>query len=506
MRRPLALAFALGFLATPAFAQPQPRADEMTPMQRAQACRQTTTNEVDRNACMQRALQGWSPGSQVTPPPATSTLSIPVQRERLDNGLRVVLSPDHSVATVAIAIYYDVGSRVEERGRSGFAHLFEHLMFEGTEALPKGEFDRLLSLRGADSNATTSEDRTNYFEMLPASSLELGLWLEADRMRALAVTAEAFENQRVTVTEERRQSYENRPYMQSFLRRDELFYQGYFPYEHSTIGDMRDLEMPGVAPAEQLRRVREFHARYYAPDNAVLSIAGDFDPAEALAMVRRHFGSIATRRGEAWTDPGYTPPTTEVTATITDPHAEAPGFHVAWHIPPRRTPDHYPLELLGLILGGGESSRAYRTLVRDRELLAEIEVDTEDRRGPDLFAVWAICSEGHQPAEARRALDAIVADVVAHGVTARELQKAKNNLRARFVFGLQRPLDRAEYLGMTELYDGDASLVNSELARYEAVTLDDVRRVAARYLVATNRTVLDVMPAPEAPQGSPAAH
>ncbi len=461
--RGLALTLALGSLTAPALGQPRPAAP--TP----------------------------------APAAAPSSLQVPVQRERLDNGLRVVLSPDHSVATVAIAIYYDVGSRMEERGRSGFAHLFEHLMFEGTEGLPKGEFDRLLSLHGADSNATTSEDRTNYYEMLPASSIELGLWLEADRMRALAITSEAFENQRLTVMEERRQSYENRPYMQSFLRRDELFYEGYFPYEHSTIGDMRDLEMNGVAPAEQLRRVRDFHARWYAPDNAVLSIAGDFDPAQTMEMVRRHFGSISTRRGEAWSDTAYAPPTSERVASITDAHAEAPGFHIAWHVPPRRTPDHYPLELLALMLGGGESSRLYRTLVRDRELLAEISLDTEDRRGPDIMAVWAICAEGHEPAEARAALDGIISDVIAHGVTARELDKAKNAFRAGFVFGLQRPLDRAEYLGMTELYDGDASIVNGELARYEAVTLDDVRRVAARYLVPTNRIVLDVMPAPEAP-------
>jgi zinc protease len=440
-----------------------------------------------------------SPAAPATPPAA---LAIPVIRERLDNGLRIVMSPDHSVATVAIALYYDVGSRMEEQGRSGFAHLFEHLMFEGTEGLPKGEFDRLLSLHGADSNATTSEDRTNYFEMLPANSIELGLWLEADRMRALAITGEAFENQRLTVMEERRQSYENRPYMQSFLRRDELFYEGYFPYEHSTIGDMRDLEMTGVPPAEQIRRVRDFHARWYAPDNAVLSIAGDFVPADAMALVRQHFGSIHTRRGEAWTEPSYTPPTAERVASITDAHAEAPGFHMAWHIPRRRDADHYALELLALMLGGGESSRMYRTLVRDRELLAEISVDTEDRRGPDLFAVWAICAEGHAPAEARAALDAIVADVIAHGVTARELEKARNSLRAGFVFGLQRPLDRAEYLGYTELADGDAALVNTELARYEAVTLDDVRRVAGRYLVNTNRLVLDVMPEPEAPAAS----
>jgi len=439
-------------------------------------------------------------GSQQVPaqapaaPAAPSALQIPVQRERLENGLRVVLSPDRSVPTVAIAIYYDVGARVERQGQTGFAHLFEHLMFEGTETLPKGEFDRLLSRVGADSNATTSEDRTNYYEMLPAHALELGLWLEADRMRSLAITAEAFENQRLTVMEERRQSYENRPYMLSFLRRDEVFYDGYFPYSHSTIGDVRDLEMPGVAPAEQVARVRAFHTRFYAPDNAVLTIAGDFDPAEALAMVRRHFGDIRTRRGEPWQDTAYQPPVGERTESMVDPHAEMPGFHVAWHIPARRTPDHYALEVLATVLGGGESSRLYRSLVRDQELLSEISVDTEDRRGPDLLAVWAICSRGHQPAEARRALDALVSQVVARGITARELEKAKNNIRAGFVFGLQRPVGRAQFLGMTELYDGDASIVNTELDRYLAVTLADVRRVAAQYLVPANRIVLDVTP------------
>jgi zinc protease len=173
-----------------------------------------------------------------------------------------------------------------------------------------------------------------------------------------------------------------------------------------------------------------------------------------------------------------------------------PGFHIAWHVPPRRTPDHYPLEVLATVLGGGQSSRFYRALVHDRELLSEISVDTEDRRGPDLLGVWAICSQGHAPADVRRALDAIVADVTARGITARELEKAKNNIRAAFVFGLQRPLERAEFLGMSELYDGDAAVVNGELARYQAVTLADVRRVAAQYLTLANRIVLDVMPPP----------
>ncbi|MBL8600533.1 MAG: insulinase family protein [Myxococcales bacterium] len=426
--------------------------------------------------------------------PSQASLGVAVQRGQLANGLRVVLSPDHSVPTVAIALYYDVGSRAEETGRSGFAHLFEHLMFEGTASLPKGEFDRLLSVHGADSNATTSEDRTNYYEMLPAQSLELGLWLEADRMAGLAITEEAFENQRLTVMEERRQSYQNQPYMLSFLRRDALFYEGYFPYAHATIGDQVDLEMPGVAPREQLARVRAFHTRFYAPDNAVLALAGDFDPEAAMALIRRHFDPITRRRGEVWRDPGFTPPSGERVAQIGDAHAEAPGLHMAWHVPPRRSPDHYAIELLNHVLSGGDSSRLYRRLVREREILAEVEMGAEGRRGPDIWALWAVLSAGHSLAEARREIDLVLADVVARGVTARELAKARNAVRAGLVFRLERPLQRAQTLAEYELYDGDAGLLNGELARFEAVTLADLQRVARQYLTASNRLVLEVIP------------
>jgi predicted Zn-dependent peptidase len=416
-------------------------------------------------------------------------LPVPVQVERLANGLRVVMSPDHAAPTVAVVIYYDVGARVEERGRSGFAHLFEHMMFEGSANVGKGEHFRLISSRGGSFNGTTSEDRTNYFETLPANALELGIFLEADRMRSLSITAENFENQRQTVMEERRQSYENRPYMQSFLRRDELAYQGWFPYEHSTIGDMRDLQ------AASLADVRAFHDRYYAPDNAVLSIAGDFEPAQAMEMVHRHFDMIPARRASAWQEPAFTPQDAERTDSLNDRLAQLPAFHVVWHIPPRRTPDHYPLEVLSAVLGMGESSRLHQSLVKEREIASEVNVYTEDRRGPDLFGVWCLVSQGHTGAEVRTAMYDIMDRVAREGITAQELDRVKNLVRRQAIFGLQSNLNRARQLAEFELYDGNAALLRTEVDRYLAVTREDVQRVARQYFAATNRTVLDVLPA-----------
>jgi predicted Zn-dependent peptidase len=400
-----------------------------------------------------------------------------------------VLSPDATVPTVATAVYYDVGSRNEERGRSGFAHLFEHMMFQGSDNVKKGEHFQLVMNRGGSPNGTTSHDRTNYFQTLPANDLELGLWLEADRMRSLAITQENFENQRQTVMEERRQSYDNRPYMGSMLRINELAYGDYFPYAHSTIGDMKDLQ------AAPLSAVKEFFDMYYAPNNAVISVAGDFDPQQALRMIEYHFGSIPARSRPAYSPPPLPPQTAERVESMVDPLAELPAFHVAYHIPPVREPDHYPLELLSIVLGDGESSRLYQKLVKGKQLVQEIDVSTDDRRGPDLLSIWAICAQGHTGAEARAVIDRELADIASKGITEQELQKAKNRVRSAFVFGLAANMSRAMNLAEFELYFGDANLLNSEPARYLAVTREDVQRVAKQYLVPTARTVLDVIPA-----------
>jgi predicted Zn-dependent peptidase len=423
-----------------------------------------------------------------------------IRRERLDNGLRVVLNPDATVPTVAIAVYYDVGSRNEVRGRSGFAHLFEHMMFQGSENVARGEHFSLIMSRGGSLNGTTSEDRTNYFETLPANELALGLFLEADRMRSLAVTQSNFENQRIVVMQERQQSYENRPYALSFLRINELAYGDYWPYAHSTIGDMQDLI---DAP---LSAVQEFWLAYYPPNNAVLSIAGDIDPDEAMELVHRYFDDIPPREVPPYAPPTFPPQTAERTDTIYDRHADLPAFHIAWHIPPAREPDHYALELLAMALGDGESSRLYQELVKQRELCSDVFVSTDDRRGPDLFSVFALVQEGHTGAEVRPFVYAAIDRIAREGIPPRELEKLRNRIRAKFVFGLQRNLDRAQVLAEFELYWGNAELLREELDRYLAVTSDDIRRVAGRYFTETQRTVLDVVPRPQgdAEAGGPA--
>ena len=420
--------------------------------------------------------------------------SLPVVRERLDNGLRVVMNPDPSIPTVAVAVYYDVGSRNEVRGRSGFAHLFEHMMFQGSANVRKGEHFVYIDSRGGSMNGTTSVDRTNYYESLPSNELALGLWLEADRMRSLAVTEDNFENQRETVKEERRQSYENRPYVPSFLRINELAYGDYWPYAHSTIGDMADLD------AAELEDVQAFWRAYYPPNNAVLSISGDFEPEAAMALVHQYFDDIPSRDVPAYEPGPISAQTAEVTDTMVDRLAPLPAFHVDYRIPPNREADHYALEMLGLILGDGESSRLYRILVKERELCRQIEAGTDDRRGPDLFSVFGIMAAGHQPSEAREVVYEQLADIAQNGVSARELQKAQNRVTSYFVFGIQSSLQRAQRLAEYEMYYGDATLLRTEIQHYQSVTRADIQRVAEQYFAATNRTVLDVMPAPQGGQ------
>ena len=416
------------------------------------------------------------------------TLALDVKRTTLDNGLRVVLHVDHTSPTVAVDVVYDVGGRNEERGRSGFAHLFEHMMFQGSANVPRGEHFRLVTSHGGSLNGTTSEDRTNYFELLPSSELALALWLEADRMKSLDISQSNFENQRSVVKEEYRMRVENAAYVPAAIRLQELVYQGYWPYEHSAIGTMRDLD------AAALDWVRAFHAAYYAPNNAVLSIAGDFEEAEALALVRRYFGGARPTAVPRLALPPLPEQTQPRYAIVEDVHAKLPALFAGWTIPPSGEPDHYAVTLAAMLLGDGESSRLHRALVRERALAVSADAQVNGYRGPDYLEVDVRLASGAKVETATRLMETQIADLARLGPSDDDMKKLKNRTVARFLFGLQSNFARAQKLAELELYRGDARLLNAELEKFLAVTKEDVRRVTARYLTKSRRSLVEVKP------------
>jgi predicted Zn-dependent peptidase len=429
-------------------------------------------------------------------PTATTTAStegVPqlrfdVKRTKLENGLRVVMLVDHTSPTVAIDVVYDVGGRNEERGRSGFAHLFEHMMFQGSANVPRGDHFKLVTSHGGQLNGTTSEDRTNYFEMLPSSELALGLWLEADRMKSLDVSQKNFENQRAVVKEEYRMRVENAAYVPAAIRLQELTYQGYWPYEHSAIGTMRDLD------AAELGWVRAFHQAYYAPNNAILSIVGDFDEAEALALVRKYFSDAKPTAVPKLELPPVPEQTAPRSVVVEDTHAKLPALFEGWVIPKTGEPDHYAMELAAMLLGDGESSRLHRALVRERSLAIEAEAQTDDYRGPDMFEVVVKLASGAKIDEVQKLVDSQLGDVARLGPTDEEMKKLRARIQSHFLLGLQSNFARAQRLAEFELYRGDAALLNAELDKYLAVTKDDIKRVVGKYLTPNRRSIVEVKP------------
>ncbi len=417
-----------------------------------------------------------------------------IERRTLPNGLRLVFDPDHTVATVAVSVTYEVGSSAEETGRTGFAHLFEHMMFQGSKHAAKGEHFKLISERGGTLNGTTDDDRTNFFEVLPRSELELALWLEADRMRWLDVTPANFENQRAVVEEEYRMRVQNQPYATGAIRLSELVFANYPPYAHPTIGSMADLD------AARFEWVKAFHDRYYTPDHAVLTIAGDFEPARALELVNKYFGGAVPSGNPA---PALPAPPAEAAggrATVEDDNARTAGVLMGFPIPPSRTPEHYALELAAVILGGGESSRLYRTLVHERADAEEVSASTDDHRGPDELTLSAVLTEKADVGKVEGEIEAALERLRAVPPSRAELERAKQRLRTGILFGIQTNLDRAVALGEFEALYGDASLLPQELERYLAVEPEDVRRAAARYLVSEHRSVVEVVPGKKGPR------
>lgn len=421
----------------------------------------------------------------------SETFQLPVlelEAYTLDNGLRVVLNPDDSVPVVSVAVYYDVGSRNEREGRTGFAHLFEHMMFQGSENVPKAGHFQFVMKAGGTMNGTTSSERTNYYETLPASQLPLALWLESDRMRTLAVTQENLDNQRDAVKEEKRLRYDNQPYGQVFDLLTSMIYKN-FANAHSTIGSMEDLD------AATVEDVREFFRTYYAPNNAVLVLSGSFDAAEAKSLIEKYFATIPNQPKPSALDVTEPPEIGTKTQTYVDKLAPFPAFIDGWKVPPRRTSEFNALYLAGKLLYDGDSSRLYQKLVKGDESVIQIFGFTDERRGPSGVVIGAIPKPGEDINQIRGQIYAEIEQIATVGVSEDEMSKLRNQLVNDEVRLRQSSMSRAQRIAEYALYDGEPTLINSEVEELLKVSAEQIRDTVAKYLNTDNRAQLDIVPA-----------
>lgn len=415
---------------------------------------------------------------------------IPIDTFTLANGLQVTVSEDHSTPIVAVSMWYYVGSAHEPAGRSGFAHLFEHMLFEETENLGDGEFDRLITQAGGVLNGTTDNDRTAYFEILPANRLNLALWAHAERMDRLVVTERGLDTQREVVKEERRFRIDNQPYAHAQLALDTLS-TDYLPYRHLTIGTMEDLDAATAGDA------LDFYERYYVPNNAVLTVVGDVTPTQVRTLAEEYFGAIPPGSDVPPLPPVPGAPRTdgERRLELADPLAQLPRIWMAYNTPPADHPDTYALDLLASVFSGGESSRLERRLVQEEQAALAVAAFNRDRLAGGMLTIGAIPNVG---VAIERVEELVATEIVAlqdAGVTERELRKAKNQERADAVADRLRVQSKGNLLQIARLHYRDPFRANDQVERYEAVTPEDLRRVARTYFTSENRTVVIARPA-----------
>jgi predicted Zn-dependent peptidase len=418
-------------------------------------------------------------------------IEIPFEEYRLENGLRVILSRDTAAPVVAINLWYNVGSKNERPGRTGFAHLFEHMMFQGSKHVPENGHFALIEQAGGSLNGSTWLDRTNYFETLPAHYLELGLWLESDRLGWLlpAMTQEKLDNQRDVVKNERRWRVDNQPYGDWDERIQAQVFPPDHPYHHSVIGSMEDLD------AASLEDVEEFFRTYYAPNNAVLTLCGDFEPDEAKRLVERYFGEIP-----AGPPVPPLPGRVEIPPTLGGEVREVvrqdislPRLYLTYRTPPYGTEEFYAAAVAAQVLAWGKASRLYRSLIREQRLAQDVVAYAFPIvAGASMLALWATARPGVDPADLEAALLRELEGLRA--VRGDEVERARNLIEARRLVELQRVDERADQLSMYATLFDDPGRINTELDRIRAVTPESIRDIAERFLGEDNRAVLLYLP------------
>ena len=414
------------------------------------------------------------------------------QEFTLDNGLHVILHQDKSTPIVAVSVMYHVGSKNENPERTGFAHFFEHLLFEGSENISRGEYDKYIEKAGGTLNANTSMDRTYYFEILPSNQLELGLWLESERMLHAKVENVGIETQRQVVKEERRQRIDNQPYG-SFL--EQIMKRAYktHPYKWPVIGSMAHLD------AAEEKDYKNFYKDFYVPNNAIISIAGDIDYENAKALVTKYFSTIPKSM-----KPIYRPTVVEpalggeVRDTFYD-NIQLPAVLMAYRIPAAGTPEYYAVSMLGTLLSQGESSRLQRALVDDQQKAVAVGNFPLDLEDPGVSIAYGICSMGTDVLDAEKSITAEIDRIKTEPIGDEEFQKLRNQVENDFVTSNSRVAGIAESLANYKMYYGAANLINTELQRYLAVTKDDIKNAAIKYYNNNNRVVLHYLPKPVNP-------
>ena len=425
--------------------------------------------------------------SQAAPPLKYETFTLP-------NGLKFIVHEDHSAPIVAVDVWYDVGSANEVAGRSGFAHLFEHLMFQETANLDKGDFDKYMDAAGTSNNGTTNNDRTLYYEIVPSNRINLALWMEADRMAKLRVAQDNFTREREVVKEERRMRVDNSPYVNGFLVLDTL-HSDYKPYRHTVIGTMDDLN------AASVEDVNNFYKQFYVPNNATITLAGDITLAQAKQYANQYFAGIP--RGAAIPGLPVAPvaPRTdgERRVKIEDKLATVPMIAIGYTIPQHDNADVYALSLLSSVLGRGESSRLNQAIVKEAKVANFVGTGLDSRAKGGMLQLQAQPTQGNDVAKLEELIYAQIEKVKSEGISAEELAKVKRQYIAGQIMQRQTVFSKAEALQHARfMHGGNLEAVNNDLDKYNAVTADDIRRVAQKYLTPANRTVVTIVPAQKA--------